>query len=88
VFGDQGEEVARVLDELLTRAEHGTDRTSARVTTRTRAGRAPPTDARAAPHAPPVVDKRLDAEVIPFGVFDAPVDLVTDPTPTTGVILR
>ena len=66
-------EVARVLDELLTRAEHGPDRTSAKAVARTRAvgsahGRPAP-DQRPTPT--PVVDERSDAEVIPFGVFDA-----------------
>jgi hypothetical protein len=73
--GDAGNEtdVARVLDELLTRAEHGPDRASAKVTARTRAiggaARRPALEQHPAPA--PVVDEVPDAEVIPFGVFDA-----------------
>lgn len=73
-------EIARALDALLTRAEHGPDRTGARVVARTRtaaaAHRPQPTEpdsaaalevtaeVTAAPAGP-------DAQVIPFGVFDA-----------------
>ena len=67
-------EIARVLDELLTRAEHGPDKASARITARTRAGQAS--------HRPPPLPEtetalaadevtEPDAEVIPFGIFDA-----------------
>jgi transposase InsO family protein len=67
-------EIARVLDELLTRAEHGPDKTSARITARTRAGQAahrppPPEQPAPAPVAEEVTEP--DAEVIPFGIFDA-----------------
>ncbi|GAA0626119.1 Mu transposase C-terminal domain-containing protein [Streptomyces crystallinus] len=64
--------VARVLDTLLPRAEHGPDTRTAKVAGRTRAGAAshrPP-----APRAPePAPSDRTTepAEVIPFGVFDA-----------------
>jgi hypothetical protein len=67
-------EIARVLDELLTRAEHGPDKTSARITARTRAGQAahrpPPPEQ---PARAPVTGEATepDAEVIPFGIFDA-----------------
>jgi transposase InsO family protein len=73
-------EVARVLDDLLTRAQAGPDKRSGRVAARTRAG--------AAAHRPPQPDcqdgepqadggGREDdsgaklAAVIPFGIFDA-----------------
>ena len=70
-------EVARVLDELLTRAQAGppTDKASARVAARTRVAAAahrPP-----APSEPPAdhgADTETDeqvAEVIPLGIFDA-----------------
>ncbi|MET7952137.1 Mu transposase C-terminal domain-containing protein [Micromonospora sp. NPDC005324] len=65
-------EVARVLDELLTRAEHGPDRASAKAVARTRAvGSAPGRPVPPEQRPTPVVDERPDAEVIPFGVFDA-----------------
>jgi putative transposase len=65
-------EVARILDDLLTRAEHGPDRASARITARTRAGQAAHRPALPEPVAPPVDENTgPDAEVIPFGVFDA-----------------
>lgn len=66
--------VARVLDELLTRAEHGPDRAAAKVTARTRAGQAShrPVLAEQPPALTPAEEmERGDAEVIPFGVFDA-----------------
>jgi putative transposase len=71
-------EVARVLDDLLTRAQAGpVDKRSDRVTARTRVA--------AATHRPPTRDESPDAEfdgqgdnggtqlatVIPFGIFDA-----------------
>ncbi|MFF3693792.1 Mu transposase C-terminal domain-containing protein [Streptomyces sp. NPDC002221] len=68
--------VARVLDNLLTRAHHGPDKRTARIVGRTRAG--------AATHRPPAPrtepnPARTDnddthkpaATVVPFGVFDA-----------------
>ncbi|MFJ4843719.1 Mu transposase C-terminal domain-containing protein [Streptomyces sp. NPDC088746] len=69
--------VARVLDALLTRAEHGPDRQSARVLGRTRAAAALP-----APSAAPAIESDPEPEqessaappaatVVPFGVFDA-----------------
>jgi putative transposase len=65
-------EIARVLDELLTRAEHGPDKASARIAARTRAAQAghrppAPTPAVATPDEP----TGPDADIIPFGVFDA-----------------
>jgi transposase InsO family protein len=67
-------EIARVLDELLTRAEHGPDRASARVAARTRAGQAAhrpvlPEPPELTPE--PASGARGDAEVVPFGIFDA-----------------
>ena len=70
-------EVARVLDELLTRAQAGppADKASARVAARTRVAAAahrPP-----APEEPPEnqaaedEEDRQVAEVIPLGIFDA-----------------
>ncbi|NEC06972.1 Mu transposase C-terminal domain-containing protein [Streptomyces sp. SID7909] len=64
--------VARVLDALLTRAEHGPDTRTAKVAGRTRAGAAshrPP--APRAPEPAPSDRSTEPAEVIPFGVFDA-----------------
>ena len=65
-------ETARILDELLTRAEHGPDKTGARIAARTRAAQAShrppvPTPAGASPDEP----AGPEAEIIPFGVFDA-----------------
>ncbi|GGX17791.1 transposase [Streptomyces noursei] len=66
--------VARVLDELLTRAEHGPDKHTARVAGRTRAGaaahRPPAQEAEADPSAPDDSPQPA-APVVPFGVFDA-----------------
>ncbi|MFF4674378.1 Mu transposase C-terminal domain-containing protein [Streptomyces sp. NPDC001279] len=68
-------DVARVLDALLTRAEHGPDIRTARVLGRTRTAAALP-----APAAEPETENTPDpagpdsapsAEVVPFGVFDA-----------------
>ncbi|MGW7095483.1 Mu transposase C-terminal domain-containing protein [Streptomyces sp. NPDC054874] len=67
-------DVARVLDALLTRAEHGPDLRSARVIARTRAAAALP-----GPAATPEIENTRDpepdsapsVEVVPFGVFDA-----------------
>jgi transposase InsO family protein len=66
-------DIARALDELLTRAEHGPDRAGARITARTRAAQATHRPALPEPAEAPVADDRAgpDAEVIPFGVFDA-----------------
>jgi putative transposase len=66
-------EIARVLDELLTRAEHGPDKASARITARTRAGQAAHRPPLPEPETAPVADEPTepDAEVIPFGIFDA-----------------
>ncbi|MET8431762.1 Mu transposase C-terminal domain-containing protein [Streptomyces sp900116325] len=64
--------VARVLDGLLTRAEHGPDTRTAKVVGRTRAAAAshrPPAQRAAPEPAPP--DHSTEPEVIPFGVFDA-----------------
>ncbi|WP_432127471.1 integrase [Streptomyces sp. bgisy082] len=64
--------VARVLDALLTRAEHGPDTRTAKVAGRTRAGAAshrPP--APRAPEPAPSDRSTEPAEAIPFGVFDA-----------------
>jgi putative transposase len=63
-------EIARILDDLLTRAEHGPDKTSARITARTRAGQATHRPAMPAP-APNDEATGPTAEIIPFGIFDA-----------------
>ncbi|MFF3275861.1 Mu transposase C-terminal domain-containing protein [Streptomyces chrestomyceticus] len=67
-------DVARVLDALLTRAEHGPDIRTARVIGRTRTAAALPAPA-AAPETEntpdPAPDSAPSAEVVPFGVFDA-----------------
>ncbi|AJT62578.1 hypothetical protein T261_0889 [Streptomyces lydicus] len=69
--------VARVLDTLLTRAEHGPDMATARVIGRTRAAAALPAPA-AAPEIESTSGPEQDsavaspsAEVVSFGVFDA-----------------
>lgn len=74
-------EVARVLDDLLTRAQAGpVDKTSDKVAARTRIGATshrPPCEATKAPTTPPPPDDPADggdeqmATVIPFGIFDA-----------------
>ncbi|MBT8227487.1 MAG: DDE-type integrase/transposase/recombinase [Dactylosporangium sp.] len=66
-------EIARVLDDLLTRAEHGPDRAGARITARTRAGQAAHRPPLPEPDPGPVAEEvtEPDAEVIPFGIFDA-----------------
>lgn len=70
-------DIARALDDLLTRATAGPplDQVSARVVARTRLGAAdhrPAIEAGPALPAPPQDDDpRPDAEIIPFGVFDA-----------------
>jgi transposase InsO family protein len=69
-------EVARVLDELLTRAQAGpADRADARVAARTRVGaathRPPRDDPPEVGDGPDVVDDHPGATVIPLGVFDA-----------------
>jgi hypothetical protein len=69
-------EVARVLDDLLTRAQHGpVDRPDARVAARTRAGasshRPPLPEQRPPEPVEPVAGERAGAEVVPFGIFDA-----------------
>ncbi|MEV0275212.1 Mu transposase C-terminal domain-containing protein [Streptomyces sp. NPDC050610] len=68
--------VARVLDELLTRAEHGPDKRTAKVVGRTRVAAAvhapaaaPAIDSDAASEPEPEVQP--SATVVPFGVFDA-----------------
>jgi putative transposase len=63
-------EIARALDELLTRAEHGPDRASAKVAARTRAGAAAHRPVLPEP-TPPAEPVQPDAQVIPFGIFDA-----------------
>ena len=69
-------EIARVLDNLLTRAEHGPDTAGRKIAARTRAALAShwaPTPEPAAPEpAKPAAASRPDTtEAIPFGVFDA-----------------
>lgn len=69
-------EVARVLDELLTRAENGpVDQTDARVAARTRAGasahRPPLPEQRPLEPVEPVASQPAGADVVPFGIFDA-----------------
>jgi len=71
-------EIARALDALLTRAEHGPDKTGARVAARTRTAAAAHRPELPAPaevvdeHASaPDTASTQDAQVIPFGVFDA-----------------
>jgi putative transposase len=65
-------EIARALDELLTRAEHGPDRAGARIAARTRAAKpAPLPPIAAAEPALETPSAAADAQVIPFGVFDA-----------------
>jgi hypothetical protein len=59
--------IARALDALLTRAEHGPDRLGARVVARTRTAGATPRPALPDPVPAPAPA----AEVVPFGVFDA-----------------
>ncbi len=68
--------VARVLDELLTRAEHGPDKRTAKVVGRTRVAAAvrapaaaPAIESDAASEPEPEVQP--SATVVPFGVFDA-----------------
>ncbi|MFC8790072.1 Mu transposase C-terminal domain-containing protein [Streptomyces cinereoruber] len=66
--------VARVLDGLLTRAEHGPDTRSAKVAARTRTARALP-----APAAAPETERRTEpapeaqspVTTVEFGIFDA-----------------
>ncbi|MFI6029405.1 hypothetical protein [Amycolatopsis magusensis] len=71
-------DIARALDELLTRAEHGPDRAGAQVVARTRTAAAahrptPAADAEpeTAAAGASALDPQPDAEVIPFGLFDA-----------------
>jgi putative transposase len=72
-------EIARALDALLTRAEHGPDKAGARIAARTRTAAAahrpkPPAAADAVDgHASPAdpAPAQQEAQVIPFGVFDA-----------------
>jgi transposase InsO family protein len=71
-------DIARALDELLTRAEHGPDRAGARVVARTRTAAAahrpePPADAEPKTDTgdASALDAQPGAEVIPFGLFDA-----------------
>jgi putative transposase len=68
-------QVARVLDRLLTRAEHGPDRRTAKVVGRTRAA-APalvpePEPPAAAVNAELTRTPKPTSNVVPFGVFDA-----------------
>ncbi|MYQ82006.1 MULTISPECIES: Mu transposase C-terminal domain-containing protein [unclassified Streptomyces] len=69
--------VARVLDALLTRAEHGPDTRSTRILARTRATAALPgpsaaadIDAPSGPEPDSAATSSPSAEVVPFGVFD------------------
>ncbi|CRK55296.1 possible transposase [Alloactinosynnema sp. L-07] len=69
-------EVARALDALLTRAEHGPDKTGRRVAARTRtaaaAHRPPTAEPTTAQETSPATAARVEqTTVIPFGVFDA-----------------
>jgi putative transposase len=71
---DTETEIARALDDLLTRAEHGPDKTSRRVAARTRAAAAahrPPPDP-VVPQDVPGSEPALtgESQVVPFGVFD------------------
>ncbi|WP_211346719.1 Mu transposase C-terminal domain-containing protein [Actinokineospora cianjurensis] len=90
--GDTGHEVteaeiARALDALLTRAEHGPDKTGARVAARTRTATAThrprhtePADAIEQQPGPGALAEGGLAEggqVIPFGVFDADAEAET-----------
>jgi hypothetical protein len=65
--------VARVLDRLLTRAEHGPDKRTARVIGRTRAAVAtnPRPEPEAVPEPASVPEPAPAAEAVSFGVFDA-----------------
>lgn len=69
--------IARALDELLSRAEHGPDRAGARIVARTRTAatsRQPATEPAplaTAPESSPKSGTEFVADVIPFGVFDA-----------------
>ncbi|MFI6779295.1 Mu transposase C-terminal domain-containing protein [Nocardia sp. NPDC050412] len=70
-------EIARALDDLLTRAEHGPDTTSHKVAARTRATTSthrkptPESATETEQPAPQRQPKSETAEVIAFGVFDA-----------------
>ncbi|MGA5135221.1 integrase catalytic domain-containing protein [Streptomyces olivoreticuli] len=66
-------EVARVLDDLLTRAEHGPDKRTARVIGRTWAGASThrPPASRANPEPVETHAEEPATSVVPFGVFDA-----------------
>jgi hypothetical protein len=66
-------DIARVLDALLTRAQHGPDRAGARVAARTRAGQRthrPPTDEAATPPQAAAPGQPATTTVVRFGVFD------------------
>jgi putative transposase len=69
--------IARALEQLLTRAEHGPDRAGARVVARTRTAAAshlptpPALEPTADPETGPETSTQAGADVIPFGVFDA-----------------
>jgi putative transposase len=71
---DTETEIARALDQLLTRAEHGPDKTSRRIAARTHAAAAthrPPPEPVPLPELPePEPAPVGDAQVTPFGVFD------------------
>jgi putative transposase len=69
-------EIARALDDLLTRAEHGPDTTGRKIAARTRAAavtrRSAPEPAEEAEQAAPQHEAKSEStEVVPFGVFDA-----------------
>ncbi|MFD9725541.1 Mu transposase C-terminal domain-containing protein [Streptomyces sp. NPDC059072] len=67
------EAVARLLDKLLSRAEHGPDKRTVRVLDRTRAAVVIPAPAdEPEPDTPPTIQPL--APVAPFGVFDAHVE--------------
>ncbi|WP_214367033.1 Mu transposase C-terminal domain-containing protein [Pseudonocardia sp. H11422] len=71
-------EIARALDALLSRAEHGPDKAGRRVAARTRTAAAAHRPSLPKPEVAPVPageatpePSGADAQVIPFGVFDA-----------------
>lgn len=69
-------EIARALEALLTRADHGPDKTSARIAARTRTAATThrpqlPASAEAIDTHASEADPAEGGQVIPFGVFDA-----------------
>ncbi|WP_051163547.1 hypothetical protein [Nocardia brevicatena] len=70
-------EIARALDALLTRAEHGPDTTGRTIVARTRAAaghRSPEALSELESEAQPEPERSAvseSAEIIPFGIFDA-----------------